>query len=173
MYKFHYEYVKSKFDGKLLFTDTDSLVYEVKGEDVYEVSYSDKHLFDFSNYSVNSNYYDPTNLSVLGKMKDELKGVPISDFIGSKSEMYSLISVDDEEVSKAKGVNKKMKHKGFVGVLFNRKLIRHNMKRTQSKLNRLGTYDVYKISLSCFDDKRYVLDDGVNTLAYFHIDIRN
>ena len=107
MYKFHYEYVKNKFDAKLSFTDTDSLVYEIKGEDVYEVSYSDKHLFDFSNYPVNSKYYDPTNESVLGKMKDEFKRVPISEFIGLKLKMYSLISVDDEEVSKAKGVNKK------------------------------------------------------------------
>ena len=84
MYKFHYEYVKNKFDAKLLFTDIDSLVYEIKGEDVYEVSYSDKYLFDFSNYPVNSKYYDPTNGSVLGKMKDEFKGVPISEFIGLK-----------------------------------------------------------------------------------------
>ena len=102
MYKFHYAYVKNKFDVKLLFTDTDSLVYEIKGEDVYEVSYSDKHLFDFSNYPVNSKYHDPANGSVLGKMKDEFKGVPISEFIGLKSKMYSLISVDDEEVGKQK-----------------------------------------------------------------------
>ena len=87
IYKFDYEYVKNKFDAKLLFTDIDSLVYEIKGEDVHEVSYSDKHLFDFSNYPVNSKYYDPTNGSVLGKMKDEFKGVPISEFIGSKSKM--------------------------------------------------------------------------------------
>ena len=45
------------------------------------------------------------------------------------------------------------------------------MKRIQSKLHRIGTYNICKISLSCFDDKRYVLDDGVNTLAYFHKDI--
>ena len=87
IYKFHYEYVKNKFDAKLLFTDIDSLVYEIKGEDVHEVSYSDKHLFDFSNYPVNSKYYDATNGSVLGKMKDAFKGEPISEFIGSKSKM--------------------------------------------------------------------------------------
>ena len=87
--------------------------------------------------------------------------------------MYSLISVDDEEVSKAKGVNRKIRHKEFVDVLFNRKVIRHNMNRIQSKLHGLGTYDIYKISLSCFDDERYVLDDGVNTLARFHKNIRN
>ena len=79
--------------------------------------------------------------------------------------MYSLISVDDKEVTKAKGVNIKIRHKEFVDVLFNKKKIRHNMKRIQSKLHRIGTYNVCKISLSCFDDKRYLLDDGVNTLA--------
>ena len=47
------------------------------------------------------------------------------------------------------------------------------MKRIQSKLHRIRTYNVCKISLSCFDDKRYVLDHGVNTLAYFHKDIKN
>ena len=66
-----------------------------------------------------------------------------------------------------------MKHKEFVGVLFNKKVIKHNMKRIQSKLRELGTYDIYKISLSCFDNKRYALDDGVHILAYFHKDIRN
>ena len=127
-------------------------------------------MFDFSNYPVNSKYYDPTNGSVLGKMKDEFKGVPISEFIGLKSKMYSLISVDDEKVSKARGANKKIRHKEFVDVLFNEKVIRHNMNRIQSKLHRVGTYRVYKISMSCSDDKRYVLDDGVNTLAYFFKD---
>ena len=47
------------------------------------------------------------------------------------------------------------------------------MRRMQSKLHEIGTYDVFKISLSSFDDKRYVLDDGVNTLIYFHKYIRN
>ena len=86
--------------------------------------------------------------------------------------MYSLFSADDKEVTKAKAVNKKIKHKEFVDVLFNKKVIRHNMKRIQSKLHRIGTYNVYKISFSCFDDKRYVLDDGVNTSTYFHKDIK-
>ena len=74
--------------------------------------------------------------------------------------------------TKAKGVNKKIRHKTFVDVLFNKKVIRLNMKKIQSKLYRIGTYDVCKISLPCLDDKRYVLDDGVNTLAYFHKDIK-
>ena len=54
MYKFHYQYIKNKFDAKLLFTDTDSLVNEIKGKDVSEESFQDIDLFDFSNYPVNS-----------------------------------------------------------------------------------------------------------------------
>ena len=87
--------------------------------------------------------------------------------------MYSLISVNDEEVTKAKGVNKKIRHEEFIDVLFNKKVIRHNIKRIQSKLHKIGTYDVYKIPLSCFDVIRYVLNNNVNTLAYFHKDIKD
>ena len=116
-------------------------------------------------------FTDTDSLSYEIKTEDELKGKIISEFAGSKSKMYSLISVDNEEVTRAKGVNKKITHKEFASVLFNKKVIKHNMKRIQSKLHRIGTYDVCMISLSCFDDKRYALDDGVNTLAYFHKDI--
>ena len=52
--------------------------------------------------------------------------------------------------------------------MFNKKVIRHKIKRIQAKKQKIGTYEIDKISLSCFDDKRYVLDDSVNTLAYFH-----
>ena len=66
MYEFHYKYIKSKFDAKLLFTDTDSLVHQIKTEDVYE----DKNLFDFIDYPLDSNFFDPVNKKVIGKMKD-------------------------------------------------------------------------------------------------------
>ena len=59
---------------------------------------------------------------------------------------------------------------GFKDVLFNKKIIRLKMKRIQSKKHKLGTYQINKISLSYFEDKRYVLDDGIRTLAYFHKD---
>ena len=108
MYNFHYKHVKNKFDAKLLFRDTDSLVYEIKTEDVYEECFKDRELFDFSEYPVDSNNHDITNKKVLGEMKDEFKAQIISEFIGLKSKMYSLISIDDEEVNKAKGVNKKI-----------------------------------------------------------------
>ena len=81
-------------------------------------------------------------------MKDEFKGKIISEFVELKSKMYSLVDVDGEENKKAKGVNKNVakntRHKKFVDILFNKKLIRHRMKRIPSKLHRIGTYDVCK-----------------------------
>ena len=74
MYKFRYKYIRSKFDAKLLFTDTASLVYEIKTEGVYEDFYRDKTLFDFSDCSLNSKVFDLVNKKVIGKMKDEFKG---------------------------------------------------------------------------------------------------
>ena len=81
MYKFHYDYIKNKFDTKLLFTDTGSLVYEIKDKDVYEECFKDKELFDFSEYPKDSKYYDSTNKNVLGKMKDEFKGQQIVNLL--------------------------------------------------------------------------------------------
>ena len=71
MYNFHFDYVLNTFNPKLLLTDTDSLVYEIKGDNVYDQCYKDKHLFDFSRYNKNSIYFDDSNKKVLGKMKDE------------------------------------------------------------------------------------------------------
>ena len=167
IYDWHYNYFVKKFDCNLLLTDTDSLVYEIRGvDDVYEKVYEDKDLFDFSDYSKESRFYDDSNKKVIGKMKDEMSGKVISEFIGLKSKMYSLVTADDEEKVRTKGVNKGLGHDEFYDVLFNKKVIRHSMKRIQAKKHRLGTYDVCKVSLSCFDDKRYLFDDGVKSLAY-------
>ena len=102
MYEFHYKYIKSKFDAKLLFTDTDSLVYEIKTEDGYEDFYQDINLFHFNDYPLHSKVFDPVNKKVIGKMKDEFKEKMISEFFGLKSKMYSLIGVDDEKLQKQK-----------------------------------------------------------------------
>ena len=92
MYEFHYKYIKDKFDVKLLFTNTDSLAYEIKTEDLYEDFYFDKDLFDFSDYPVkstelHSKFYDLTNTKNIGKTKDESKGKKVSKFVGLMSKM--------------------------------------------------------------------------------------
>ena len=61
MYQFHYNYVLKTFDAKLLFTDTDGLVYEIKGVNLYDQCFKDKHLFDFSGYPKHSVYYRDLN----------------------------------------------------------------------------------------------------------------
>ena len=166
MCQLHYDYVLKIFkSAKLLFTDTDSLVYEINGDNVYEQCFKDKDLFNFSGHPEESVYYDISNKKVLCKMKDEFNGVKIIEFIGLEFKIYSLISVDNKDVNKAKEVNKNLRHKEYLDVLFNKIVVRHSMKRIQSKLQGIGTYDIFKISLSCFDDKRYVLDDGINTFS--------
>ena len=117
-------------------------------------------MFDFSDYPEDSKSFDPVNKTLICKMKDELKGKIISEFVGLKSKIYSLVDVDGKENKKAvnkrrvnKNVVKNTRHKEFVDVLGNKKLIIHRIKRIQSKLHRIGTYDACKIYLSCFDAK--------------------
>ena len=145
MYDWHYNYFVKRFDCSLCFTDTDSLVHEIRGvDDVYEKVYENKDLFDFSDYSKESKFYDNSKKKLIGKMKDEMSGKVISEFVGLKSKMYSLVTVDDEEKVRAKGINKKLRHDEFYDILFDKKVIRHNMKRIQGKKYRLCTYDICK-----------------------------
>ena len=167
MYDFYYNFIKKNFNAELLFTDTDSLTYEIKSENVYEDFFKWKDLFDFSNYSKDSTFYDDTNKKVIGKMKDEYGGVIIDEFVGLKSKMYSIKKIDGKESNTAKGVNIATEFNEFKDFLFNKNIIRYKMKRIQAKKHKIGTYKIDKIS-SCFDDKIYVLDDGIHALAYFH-----
>ena len=84
MYDFHYKYIKDKYKNKarLLFTDTDSLTYEIEAEDVYQDFWNVKDKFDNSDYPKSSPYFDKTNKKVIGKFKDEAAGVPICEFVG-------------------------------------------------------------------------------------------
>ena len=167
MYDYHYNFVKKNFDAELLFTDTDSLTYEIKSKTVYVEFYKWTDLFDFSNYSKDSKFFNETKKKVIGKMKDEFREVIIIDFVRLKSKMYLIKKIDGKEHNPAKGVNIATEFHNFKDVLFNKKVIRHKMKRIQSKKHNLGTYKIDKMSLSCLY-KRYVLDDEIHTLSYFH-----
>ena len=76
--------------------------------------------------------------------------------------MYCVVSENGEEVNTAKRGNISIEFKEYKNILFNKKLIRHKVKRIQSKVHKIGTYDV------CKRYKRYILNDGTTTLAYFH-----
>ena len=85
--------------------------------------------------------------------------------------MYSRKNIDGKEFNTAKGVNIATEFNEFKDTLFNKKIMRHKMRRIQAKKHKLGTYEIDKISLSYFDDKMFVLNDGIYTLAFFHKDI--
>ena len=107
---------------------------------------------------------------VIGKMKNEFGGVIVVEFVLLKSKMYSMKKNDGKECNTAKRVNVATEFDKFKDVLFNEKIIRYKMKSIESKKHKLEKYETDKIYLSCFDDKRYVLDDRTCTLAYFHKD---
>ena len=164
MYDFHYNFIIKNFVAKLLFPDTGSLTYEVESEDVYEEFFKWKYLLDFSNYQKDSKFFNETNKKEIGKMQDEFSGVII------KPKMHSRKKIDGKECNTAKGVNIASEFNEFKDVLFNKKIIRRKMKRIQAKKHKIGTYEIDKLSLSCFDDKRIVLDNEIRTFAYFHKD---
>ena len=109
--------------------------------------------------------YSQTNKKVIGKMKDEFGGVIVDEFVRLKSKIYSMKKIDGKDYNTAKGVNIATELKNFKDVLFSEKIIRHKMNKIRSKKHKLGTYEIDKISLSFFDDKRYVLDDEIDPLA--------
>jgi hypothetical protein len=171
MYDFHYNYIQKKYDNvKLLFTDTDSLCYEIHTSDIYRDMHADKELFDLSNFPVGSKCYDESNKKVIGKFKDETCMKPIIGFVGLRSKMYS-IKTEKDETKKAKGIKKgvvenNLTYNDFKNSLFDstRNLISMNTIRSHN--HQLMSCEQNKIGLSAYDDKRYFLDNGYNTLPY-------
>ena len=100
-------------------------------------------------------------------MKDGYGGKSILKFVVLKSKMYSVLDESNKERSTSKGDNAFIEFQEFYDTLFKKKIFRG----TKSKNHNLGTYETNNISLSCFDDERYILKNGINTLAYGHKDI--
>jgi hypothetical protein len=182
MYKFHYDYIKVKYGekSKLLFTDTDSLTYHIETDDLYKDINESKDLFDLSNYSKDHFCFDNSNKAVIGKFKDETDGKPISNFIGLRSKMYSIKLDNTKEKATGKGIKKqalknKIKHSDYQRCLLGNKLsdkqqhIQFNLIRSEK--HQLYTYSLNKVGLSCYDDKRYLLEDGISSYSYGHKNI--
>ena len=180
MYDFHYQYIKKKYGDKarLLFTDTDSLTYEIEAEDVYKDFWNNKNRFDNSDYNESSPYFDKTNKKTIGKFKDEAVGVPICEFISLRSKMYSYIKDNQKGGMTAKGIKKNIikndiKHEDYKRTLLNEEQMHHKMKTIRSNKHQLKSYEINKVSLSCFDDKRYISNNGIKSYAYGHYSIKN
>ena len=179
MYDFHCNYMKKKYNNraKLLFTDTDSLTYEIEAEDVYKDFWNDKDMFDNSDYPESSPYYCNVNKKIIGKFKDEACSIPITEFIGLKSKMYSYVKDNETGGRTAKGIKKNViknniKHEDYKSTLINNEQMHRKMKTIRSQRHQLGSYEINKVSLSCFDDKRYIHDNETSIYAYGHYKIK-
>ena len=178
MYDFHYQYIKPKYGtkAKLLFTDTDSLMYEIQTEDFYkDISGDVKDRFDTSDYPENHPSGIPTgiNKKVLGMFKDEAAGKIIKEFIGLRAKLYSFIMEDGKENKRCKGVKKQVvensiTHEDYKTCLRTGKEQLRKQNILRSYEHEVYTEEVNKIALSSIDDKRYILDDGIHTLAWGH-----
>ena len=178
MYDFHYNYIKKKYNNRarLLFTDMDSLTYEIEAEDRYKDFWNDKDMFDSSDYLESLPYYCNVNEKIIGKFKDEACGIPITEFIGLKSKMYSYVKDNGKGGRTAKGIKKNViknniKHEDYKNTLINNEQIHLKMKTIRSQRHQLGSYEINKVSLSCFDDKHYIHDNGTSSYAYKHYKI--
>ena len=125
-------------------------------------------MLDFSNYPDDSKFFDPTYKKVIGKMNKKPEGKIVGQFVVLKSKMHSMKNINDKESNTAKGVNIATEFNEFKDTLFNKKIIRNKVRIIQGKKHKMGTCKIKKISSSVFDEKRFVLNDGIHTLAYFH-----
>ena len=240
MYDFFYNHLKKQY-GKscdLLYTDTDSLLLEIKTDDVYKDIKSNEYHYDTSGYPKYHPLHSTVNKKVLGKMKDECAGTPITKVVCLRSKMYSVmtegeskkliekingaypettiaecvcegkkvlkintedkkllekikekftgteitececrgakklaIKADEKNIRKAKGVKKsvikkQIKHEQYKTTLFGTQQMWHGMNILRSEGHEIYGMNINKISLSPFDSKRWIADDGVNTKAY-------
>ena len=183
MFDFHYKYIKPKYgkEAKLLFTDTDSFLYEIQTEDFYkDISGDVKDRFDTSDYPKNhpSVIVTGINKKVLGMFKDEAAGKNITEFVGLRAKLYSYKMEEGKENKKCKGikkavVEKSITHEDYKTCLETGKeqLRRQNIIRSYE--HTLYTEEINKIALSAADDKRYLLKDSFDTLAWGHYKIKD
>lgn len=185
MYDFHYNLMKKKFNGadqlKLCYMDTDSFIYFIKTDDYYEdmketihqtYPTGDIHIFDTSNYNPQNAYgYQLMNKKVLGAMKDETAGVPMTVFIGLRSKAYYYEVDKKGGTKKAKGVVRKVADSlnidDYLYCLNDPKArVVRKMPIFRSDHHAIFTEIHKKVALNAADDKRVILNDGIATLAY-------
>jgi len=177
VYEFHYDYM-SKFNCKLLYGDTDSLLYQIFTEDFYADIKKDIQRFDTSDYAPDNVYGLPqVNKKVLGLMKDEFAGRLFYEFVGLRAKLYSCRS-ENKIIKKAKGVRRNVvRDKLTFGDYLNclNSSIPKSVSQTliRSKNHEVCTITQTKVALNNNDDKRYLLQNGYETLAWGHYNIVN
>lgn len=183
MYDFHYNYIKNKYGdrAKLLFSDTDSLAYEIKTEDFYaDIAADVESRFDTSEYpkdhpaTTTAGFKVGVNKKVIGMFKDEAAGKQIEEFVGLRAKLYSYkVLGETDGHKKCKGVKKNVvkksiTHDDYKDCLLTRRKHLRSMNVIRSHLHEIYTEEVNKIALSADDDKRVIREDGVHTYAHGH-----
>lgn len=178
MYHFHYNIVKPFYGNrvKLCYTDTDSFVYIIYTDDFYkDIKYKFLQYFDTSNYNINNEFMIPQiNKKVPGLFKDEMGGELITEFVGLRSKLYSIKTLN-KVIKKAKGIKscvvRDLTIDDYQHVLFNRDIIHRKNILFKSIKHEIFTQSVNKIALSSNDDKRFISKCNVATRAWGHSSI--
>ena len=185
MFNFHYGYVKKKWDRvSVLYTDTDSLVLEIETEDFFaDIAADVKEWFDTNDFSPehpavlkSGMPIVPENKKKIGLMKDECCGAVMTEFVALKPKLYSFLTEEDEKIrekQKAKGVKKciikkSLRHENFVKCLNTGQSQMRKQSFFRSREHQLFTESLTKLALNPRDDKRVVLENGIDTLALGH-----
>ena len=172
MYEFYYDYLKPKYADKvkLCYVDTDSFIIYFETEDFYkDISKDAKERFDASGYSKDDKRLPVgINKKVIGKMKDELNGLAMTEFVALASKVYAYVCDNDKVDKRVKGIkrcvrDKILKFQQFMDALLLNKTITAIQQRFQSDHHRITTEKVNKITLSRKDDKRIQSFDGIHT----------
>ena len=176
MYNFHYNFILKKVKREnidLLFTDTDSLCYHIRKEDIFQIIKDNKDEFDLSNYPKDDPLYDDTNNKVIGKFKNEsIK--QITEFVGLRAKLYAFtVDKDDKKHLKCKGVKSSVVKKDlniekYRNCLFSRKSEKVKQNCIRSYGHQLYTEEINKTALSSNDNKVYICDDNINTYNLGH-----
>ena len=185
MWNFWYRYLRPRYpNARLCYTDTDSLVYSIESKEEPDFHGRAGSMFDTSELPKANPMHSNDNKKVLGKFKDEALGVAIAEFVGLRPKLYALRLDGDEHAArgdkdlklvtkKSKGTKKsvvanQIKFSNYVKTLETRQSMRHSQVNFRTDCHRVYTVRTTKTSLSAFDSKRYLLEDGIQSYAYGH-----
>ena len=176
----NYDYMVPKYGLeklKLFYMDTDSLVYDIKTEDFYEDIEDDVPArFDTSGYCPNQPLPVGLNKKVIGRMKDELGGKIMTEFVALRPKLCSYKKLDGSEGKKCKGITKFIVNKistfeDYKSCLFNDSTEYRSQLMLRLAKHEVHTIEVNKVTLNRDDDKRSSRKDGISTFARGHKDL--
>ena len=156
---------------KLAYTDTYSFIYHIQTPDLYKDMADNIDAYDTSDYPIDHPLHSRTNAKVSGKMKDECSSLAPQECVGLRAKMYSILLPNGKPKFTAKGVSRRyilkhLLHKDYLRTLKETEATIATFSTLRSQKQQIKTIGLTKKCLSAFDDKHYILNDGITTLAY-------